>query len=641
MIALLGRTRSLWRQQSAASLLLALAKVYAHVGHDHLSEDCHKTSFPRRLLASRCASYGGWRFLEGDKCATFLSGPSGLFFQVAVAPPQPPKLMLAMATLLETVTSGLPNMQALAMQSTTFQDTLLGPPGWSRFSPPKQPTSWWRASRRGTYRPPRANPRSSSTARKSSRREFFATVGGAGNRRVRLGAQRWSRFAAGQATTRPRCQRGDWGGQQGARSAPRQLRKAGAHTRNLTLTGSNDGVLWGSEVLGFTPAQLKATRADAAKATYRLSRGQCGHNHDGLRPGCWGEEHRPRLFDITDKGCAGLCDWSLGGALQTSTQCRPRCAAPWPGSAISRDPGAAPWMRLPLSCSRCCGWAGGRSLRGTSPPTMARRSTSWQWRQRRFVSGSIRLLWCGPTDLHTGTIPKGRFSEEPSGRSWFLASWRSGHCGIATCWSGWFTWDLDTGWAIAASEIGRRPMPALPRRPRHYHRYYECPALQTERDMEVRQAARSLEPQYREQFAHGIFPIPSTILPTASFQQSCPVLWHNRLRRHPGGAHFHGRLLFGQWRFATSRLGGGGSRRRGGPQVSGLWGSAVGRAAWAIITRRRGLRRCHGRTHHLGSAHAAHRLRRYRRDGQRAKVQSFGCRGPPSTRLEQASGFPR
>ena len=53
-----------------------------------------------------------------------------------------------------------------------------------------------------------------------------------------------------------------------------QLCKAGAHTRNLTLAGSNAGVLWGSEVLGFTPTQLKAIRFNAAKATFRLSRGQ-------------------------------------------------------------------------------------------------------------------------------------------------------------------------------------------------------------------------------------------------------------------------------------------------------------------------------------------------------------------------------
>ena len=55
-----------WRE-SAASLLLDLAKFYEHVGHDHLWEEGHKTGFPRRLLASWCASFEGWRFLEADK----------------------------------------------------------------------------------------------------------------------------------------------------------------------------------------------------------------------------------------------------------------------------------------------------------------------------------------------------------------------------------------------------------------------------------------------------------------------------------------------------------------------------------------------------------------------------------------------
>ena len=85
------------RQQSAASLLLDLAKSYEHVGHDHLWEEGRKTSFPRRLLACWCASCGGWRFLVADKCATF---PFWAFGATTAA-----KLMLA--TLLETVPTRL------------------------------------------------------------------------------------------------------------------------------------------------------------------------------------------------------------------------------------------------------------------------------------------------------------------------------------------------------------------------------------------------------------------------------------------------------------------------------------------------------------------------------------------------------
>ena len=87
---------------------------------------------------------------------------------------------------------------------------------------------------------------------------------------------------------------------------------------------------------------------------------------------------------------------------------------------------------------RCYGWAGVRSRRGTSPPTMARRSTSWRWRRRRWVSGWIRLPSCGPTTLHTGVTPRECYSGKPSGRFSFLASWRGGHSGIGTCWSSGF-----------------------------------------------------------------------------------------------------------------------------------------------------------------------------------------------------------
>ena len=65
-----------------------------------------------------------------------------------------------------------------------------------------------------------------------------------------------------------------------------------------------------------------------------------------------------------------------------------------------------------------------------------------------------------------------------------------------------------------------------------FHRCYECPALQTERDMyvsqEVRVAARAVGSRYREQFAHGIFPDPGAILPTGFPERECQVFWHNR-----------------------------------------------------------------------------------------------------------------
>ena len=60
-------------------------------------KEAHETGFPRRLLASWCASCEGWRFLEADKCATFPFRAFG---------PSAAKLMLA--TLLETMSSRLP-----------------------------------------------------------------------------------------------------------------------------------------------------------------------------------------------------------------------------------------------------------------------------------------------------------------------------------------------------------------------------------------------------------------------------------------------------------------------------------------------------------------------------------------------------
>ena len=95
------------RQQSAASLLLDLAKFYEHVGHDHLWEEGIKTGFPRRLLACWCASYEGWRFLEADKCATFPFWAFGTILPGCSGATTAAKLMLA--TLLETVSSQLPS----------------------------------------------------------------------------------------------------------------------------------------------------------------------------------------------------------------------------------------------------------------------------------------------------------------------------------------------------------------------------------------------------------------------------------------------------------------------------------------------------------------------------------------------------
>ena len=193
-----------------------------------------------------------------------------------------------------------------------------------------------------------------------------------------------------------------------------------------------------------------------------------------------------------------------------------------------------------------------------------------------------------------------------------------GHSGIATCWSSWFRVDSGhrRGWR-GSGERTKTVVQLFHEGPgTMIHRCFECPALQTERDMqvsqEVRQAARSLGPQYREQFPHGIFPRPDAILPTGSPEPASPVLWHNR---PPDG------ML--EWHIFTdgSSSGSGAlrragsavvaSRRCGESQDSCSRGSPERCAAGTDLARGRGLRCC--RSHHHGPAHAAHRLRRHHR----------------------------
>ena len=148
-----------------------------------------------------------------------------------------------------------------------------------------------------------------------------------------------------------------------------------------------------------------------------------------------------------------------------------------------------------------------------------------------------------------------------------------------------------------------------------FHRCYECPALQTERDMyvsqEVRVAARAMGSQHREQFAHGIFPDPGAILPTGFPERQAP-------RWAAGGAHFHGRLFVGQRSAASSGLGCGGGRRCREPQGGSVWSGAERRSARASRSRWRRL--CSGGA--VGSAHALYRLRIYHRENQRSKAKS-------------------
>ena len=110
----------------------------------------------------------------------------------------------------------------------------------------------------------------------------------------------------------------------------RQLRKAGALTRNLTLRSSNAGCFG-------VRGQLKAIRADAAKATCRLSRGQTSAT-TMTHAQVTGAKRIDPTFRQTS--CVGVGNRSLGKCSGPRT-CRPRFKVQLPGSAASRGRGAA------------------------------------------------------------------------------------------------------------------------------------------------------------------------------------------------------------------------------------------------------------------------------------------------------------
>ena len=181
-------------------------------------------------------------------------------------------------------------------------------------------------------------------------------------------------------------------------------------------------MLWGSEVLGFTPTQLQAIRVDAAKATCRPDpRTERSHNHVGPRPGCGGKT-RGSGVSTSPTSCAGLGDWSVGGRAG------------------------------PRHHAGCAARVGGQA----QPPQEAvvrRQRRSSHLRAHATAAGLERTV----------------------------------------------------------------------RNASHYpQRHKDRPS------QEVRQAARSLGPQCKEQFAHGIVPCPDAILPTGSLERASPVLWHIR-----------------------------------------------------------------------------------------------------------------
>ena len=319
-----------------------------------------------------------------------LSWPSGTNLPGCSGATTAAKLMLA--TLLETVSSRLPSFRLW----NVVDDISGHVAGTDRMvqviTAEADKAVWCRVSKRATSRSPKESPRSSSTGRTSSSRGFC------GRWRRRASTRRQRRATSGQTSDpgqKAACTRRSRASVAKAAKRSRrvrQLRKAGAHTHNLTLSGSNAGVLWGSEGLGLHPHPapfLPSRRGQShLPAQQRAERGQ---NDVCPCPGSGGQEHRPCIPTSSTSG-ACLGDRESGKARQTSTPCRRPSEEPPQGSAGSGGLGAPPPMLRRPSCSPCCGLAGVRNRRGTSSPTTARGPTSWRLRQRRWVSGSTRQL---------------------------------------------------------------------------------------------------------------------------------------------------------------------------------------------------------------------------------------------------------
>ena len=347
------------------------------------------------------------------------------------------------------------------------------------------------------------------------------------------------------------------------------------HSQSSLSLALNAGVLWGSEVLGFTPTQLQSIRVDAAKATYRLTQGQNAaitmlanaqaaeaknidpafrHHRQVIlawATGSLGRHSRPRHH----AGCAvrrcGQAQSPQAAVVRRHRRCshlrahvasagleRAVCEAPRdPRRHQDRPPGS--------------GAQDGGLLGGPDIPFMVRQLCTLEPVQ-------------GPA-----------FLGSHSGHSSFLANWRVGHFSIGACWSSWSREASGPRKGLrgsgarttaAASSATMDPAPcstaaasARPCRQRGTcasHR--RCAWLQA---LWVRNTGSSL---------HMAFFLTLAPFRTSRTCLSC-LLAQSAPRRAVGGAHFHGRLFVGQLCAATCWLGSGGGRRRGEPQGGGIW----------------------------------------------------------------------
>ena len=235
-----------------------------------------------------------------------------------------------------------------------------------------------------------------------------------------------------------------------------QLRKAGAHTRNLTLTGPYAGVLWGSEVLGFTSTQLQAIRVNAAKATCRLSRGQNAATTMMPHAQAAGAKNVDPAFRHHRQVVLAWVAVLWEGPPHHAGAARYHCQAQPPQEPVVRRHGCGSHFRAHVAA------AGPECSVGQAPHHP-------RWHDDRSLGGGAQdsgfLGRPDFADVVRQFCPMGQFKRatflgsRPTA-SCFLASWKGGRSGIETCWSSWFRvafghkigfLDFEAGTTIAAS----------------------------------------------------------------------------------------------------------------------------------------------------------------------------------------------
>ena len=169
----------------------------------------------------------------------------------------------------------------------------------------------------------------------------FAAVGGPRDRPVRCGTQRGEPTCIWAAGDGRSSSRAGWRGQRRERSASGSYARQGhtlASSPSLALMQGCFGVprFWASLRHSSNPSESTRPKPHTFSAEFKTQLQRCLQ-----MPRQRGAKTSTRLFDTID--------WSFwlgrrefGRALQTSTPCRPRCAAPWPGSVVSSGRGAAP-----------------------------------------------------------------------------------------------------------------------------------------------------------------------------------------------------------------------------------------------------------------------------------------------------------